>query len=251
MGLDVQWMSVFADVPAAALDRELAFWERISASRRGPAEGDDDEFVPLVPATGDRVLWLQRVDRVVGGWHLDLHVPDVDVAVRQARACGATLVRPADGIATLESPAGLAFCVIRESRPSRRRPGPVSWPAGHRSLIDQLCSDVPEPAFDHECDFWAELTGWRRLPHDGPEFVRLATPARLPLRLLFQRLGAEDAGGARAHLDMPSDDVPAEADRHRSSGAVVVRVAPHWTTLRDPAGLTYCITDRTPDAGPT
>jgi len=31
-------------------------------------------------------------------------------------------------------------------------------------------------------------------------------------------------------------------------GAEVVRVAEHWTTLRDPAGLLYCITDRDPFA---
>jgi hypothetical protein len=56
----------------------------------------------------------------------------------------------------------------------------------------------------------------------------------------------DDAGPARAHADLASDDVPAETRRHRELGAAVVRIAEHWTTLRDPAGLTYCITDRDP-----
>jgi Glyoxalase-like domain len=54
---------------------------------------------------------------------------------------------------------------------------------------------------------------------------------------------------ATAHPDLACDDVDAETTRHEALGATVVRVMPNWTTLRDPAGLSYCITRRNPDTG--
>ena len=69
-------------------------------------------------------------------------------------------------------------------------------------------------------------------------------PTRLPVRILLQRLGGDDEGDIRAHLDMSCDDRAAETKRHEQLGGVVERRAERWTTLRDPVGLTYCITDR-------
>jgi hypothetical protein len=40
------------------------------------------------------------------------------------------------------------------------------------------------------------------------------------------------------------DDRDAETARHEAFGGDVRLRAEHWTTLRDPAGFTYCITDR-------
>ena len=71
----------------------------------------------------------------------------------------------------------------------------------------------------------------------------------MPLRLLLQRLDESQAPGCTAHLDLASDNVPAERARHESLGAEVVRVMPSWTTLQDPAGLRYCITGRNPVTG--
>jgi glyoxalase superfamily protein len=59
----------------------------------------------------------------------------------------------------------------------------------------------------------------------------------------------QPAGPARAHVDFSSDNVEAERRRHELLGASTVRIAEHWTTLRDPVGLEYCITDRDPLAG--
>jgi hypothetical protein len=47
-----------------------------------------------------------------------------------------------------------------------------------------------------------------------------------------------------AHLDLSVDDVAAEVVRHTALGATVIRDADWWTTLRDPAGLVYCVTPR-------
>jgi hypothetical protein len=144
----------------------------------------------------------------------------------------------------LSTPAGQPFCLVRDER-ERRRARPRRWPAGQHSLLDQICLDIPAAAFDAECEFWAGLTGWppRRT---SAEFVNLGRPAHLPLRILLQRLGSDDPGPARAHADLACDDRSAEVRRHAELGAELVRVAEQWTTLRDPAGLVYCVTDRDP-----
>jgi hypothetical protein len=71
----------------------------------------------------------------------------------------------------------------------------------------------------------------------------------MPLRLLLQRLDDNRPGPCRAHLDLACDDLPAELARHQALGAVVVREMPKWTTLFDPSGLVYCVTQRNPATG--
>lgn len=124
------------------------------------------------------------------------------------------------------------------------RPGAATWPGGHRSIVDQVCLDIPAERYDAECDFWAELTGWPVVASRSPEFQWLDVPDDQPLRVLLQRLEAPD-GPVRAHLDLATDDRPAEVARHVALGAGVLDPRPRWTVLRDPAGSAYCITDRT------
>jgi hypothetical protein len=246
--LGLRWTSMFADVPAGAFGRALTFWEQVTGASAGDPAGDQDEFVPLVPRDGDRYLWLQRVGRDSGGWHLDLHVTDLQAAVRWAKGRGARIRGESADLVTLESPGGQPFCLVPESSAARHRPAPADWAGAHRSMLDQLCMDIPADRFDAECAFWSELTGWSRDPGDLAEFVRLQVPPRFPLRILLQRLGGDDAGGIRAHADLSADERAPEVVRHAALGGQVVRVAEHWTTLRDPAGLLYCVTDRHPDA---
>jgi len=126
---------------------------------------------------------------------------------------------------------------------ARRGPGgefATLVPAGGRALVDQMCLDVPVGGFDAEADFWAALTGWRRQPGSLPEFDSLVRPDGMPLRLLLQRVDA----AAGMHLDLACTDRAAEVAWHVSLGAEVVAVYGRWTTLRDPAGRAYCVTDR-------
>jgi hypothetical protein len=243
----VRWTSAFADVPAAAADRALSYWEEVTGADRGRPVGERGEFVPLVPQQGDRYLWLQVVGRDTGGWHPDLHVPDPLQAAAAARAAGAVVVADTESLVTLSSPAGLPFCLVQENRSARRRPPPTRGRDGRRSQVDQLCIDIPSARFDEESEFWSELTGWPRRSADRPEFVRLGVPTELPLLVLLQRLGQEDGNGIRAHVDLSCDDRAAETARHESIGGRVVSTTSGWTTLLDPAGLPYCVTDREVD----
>jgi hypothetical protein len=124
----------------------------------------------------------------------------------------------------------------------------VTWPTGHRSLLDQVCLDVGPGAFDGEVAFWAALTGWEpTTSRSTGEFVPLTRPGHQPWRFLLQRTHDEQAAGA--HLDLGTDDRPAEVERHVALGARVDGEHAHWTVLRDPVGTPYCITDRDPETG--
>ncbi len=143
----------------------------------------------------------------------------------------------------LRSPAGIAFCLVRSGE-ERVRPAAVRWPGGQRSLVDQLCLDVPLERFEAEASFWQRLTRWERRRSGLPEFDVLGRAPGMPLRLLLQRIGSGVAG---VHLDLACDDVDAEVARHVELGARVVRRVPgDWTTLADPVGRQYCVTGRSP-----
>ncbi len=242
----ITWLAAFADVPEPLVPAALEFWSAVTGSSPRPAAGDRDEYLPLAGPDEDPHLWVQRVRRPEpdGGWHPDLMVDDVPATVGRAVQLGATISREVRGLVVLSTPAGQPFCLVAGDA-ERRRARPRRWAAGQHSLLDQICLDIPADAFDGECRFWAELTGWPRRS-SSDEFVNLLRPAAVPLRLLLQKLGEDDGGPARAHADLACDDVPSERSRHRELGAELVRIAEHWTTLRDPAGLLYCITDRDP-----
>ncbi len=172
--------------------------------------------------------------------HLDLHVSDLDAALDEAIALGATGARPRDHV-VLASPVGLPFCLVTDR--GFTLPPPASWPGG-RSQVDQVCVDAPPSAFDAELAFWERLTGWNRTPTDSPEFERLDGDG-MPLRMLLQRLDDEEP--ARFHLDLSADDRAAETERHAALGARVENPTDRgFTVLVDPGGRRYCVTDRTP-----
>jgi predicted enzyme related to lactoylglutathione lyase len=217
------------------------FWQAVTGTALSERRNDG---AALVPARGDAYLRVQ----VTGGpvrTHLDLHVPGVPQAAREAVALGAQVLREDGDLVVLRSPSGLEFCLVAWHG-ERERPAATRWPGGQSSLVDQVCVDVPAAQFEAEAAFWSELTGWARKRPNLPEFEYLARPAGLPLRILVQRTGSAEAG---MHPDLACDDVPAEVARHVGLGAQVVREVPgDWTTLRDPAGREYCVTARSPAA---
>jgi len=233
------WMTAFLDTPAARAAVAERFWLAVTGATLSPRRG---EFATLVPAGGDAYLRVQVVeDHAAARAHLDLHVADVAAARRRAVALGAEpLSEP-----ILRSPGGLTFCLVAWHG-ERVRPASVGWPGGQRSLVDQLCLDIPRAGFDAEADFWAALTGWQRRPVPGSDFDFLVRPDGLPLRLLLQRI---EAGPGGMHVDLACDAVQPEVRRHLALGATHVRDGDGWVTLRDPAGRDYCVTGRDPATG--
>ncbi len=222
------WMTAFIDLPVERYDAGVAFWRGVTGYDLSPPRGEHAEFATLLPPDGDAYLRVQRTGDGSAGLHLDVHHPDQEFRV-------------------LRSPAGIAYCEVSEVLSVR--PRPATWPGGHRSLVDQVCLDIPPSLFDEECAFWVDRTGWPLADFTSkPEFRAVVRPQDQPIRILLQRLDDEQPS-ATAHFDIGTNDRAAETSRHEALGATVVRRDDWWTVLRDPTGAAYCITDRDPETG--
>jgi len=235
----VRWVTAFLDTTQDSAGETEQFWSEVTGYELSASRGDEGEFASLVPADGDVHVKVQRVEEAAaGGLHLDLHTDDVDALAERVRALGGT-TRPDAGYAVCRSPGGMTFCIVDHS--AGRAATPTRWPGG-RSMVDQVCLDIPPSRWESECRFWADLTGWPLVDRDETdEFARLEGPGGLALQFLLQRLDDEQPAVV-GHLDLGTDDYLAETDRHLQLGASEVRRTPSWVTLRDPSGRLYCVT---------
>src|SRR3954453_18027757 len=151
-GQPVQWVSVFLDVPVELVDATVGYWSAVSGSPRGEAMGDPGGFLPLQPSPGDPCLWVQRIEAGPVSTHPDLYVADVEAVAEQAVDLGASVVGGDGGRVGLSPPGGLLFRLVRYRNQSGP-PEPVG-DQGSRSLVDQICLDMPPGRFDSECAFW-------------------------------------------------------------------------------------------------
>jgi predicted enzyme related to lactoylglutathione lyase len=249
--MQIVWAAVFADVADAEFDAAVAYWAAVTGGTPAAPTGEHEQFQPLVRPDEDPYVYLQRTEREPGeaGWHFDLFVDQLEPAIDEATRLGARVSYRGGHYVAMATPRGQAFCLV-QGRDHQRQPGyarapqPVAWPDGHQSLLDQVCFDIPPADFDDEAQFWTELTDWERRASDHREFGRLIRPAGHPVRILLQRM--DEPEPIRAHVDFSCDDVRAEVGRHEALGGEVVRRTEGWTTLRDPVGLTYCVTRRVP-----
>ena len=240
MSGEVRWVTAFLDTAQEQAEQVESFWSRVTGYRLSPRRGEREEFASLLPADGDPQLKVQTVVQTPpGGLHVDLHTDDVPALAGRAQGLGASADDLDAGYVVCRSPGGMTFCVV--DHPASRAATPASWPSG-RSMVDQVCLDIPPSRWEGECRFWADLTGWELVDVDPQdEFRRLRRPDGMAIQLLLQRLDDEQSGVV-GHLDLGSDDYLAEADRHLALGATEVRRTPHWVTLRDPSGRLYCVT---------
>ncbi len=104
----------------------------------------------------------------------------------------------------------------------------------HRSRIGIVLVDHSGEHYDQSLAFWAGVQGVRPTP-DGP-YAGVGEIGSLNLEV--QRL---DAGGPRVHLDIESDDVPAEVARLEALGAAVVERREGYVIMSDPGGVVFCV----------
>lgn len=239
--MSIRWTWAFIDRPTARLDAARTFWTAVTDTRLSELRGDNEEFVTLLPSEGDACVKLQGIDSGAGGAHLDFDVDDVDAFVAAAVGLGADVVAPHGDWAVLRSPGGQLFCAVPWQGSSVRPPVVAD------SRLDQVCLDIPPSVYEAEVDFWVALTGWELSAGSLPEFRTLQPPPGFGVRILLQRLAAEQP--ASAHLDLACADVEATRVRHEALGATAVTRGRHWTVMRDPAGGTYCLTGRDPRTG--
>ncbi|HEU0212657.1 MAG TPA: VOC family protein [Jiangellaceae bacterium] len=107
-----------------------------------------------------------------------------------------------------------------------------------RARLDLIIFDVAD--IEKVGSFYAELTGWDVVRNDSDRFGVRAPDGQV---LQFQR--APDHVAPRwpgqecpqqFHLDLQTDDPPAEAERAVGLGATRLADGPSWITLADPAG---------------
>ncbi len=241
----ISWLTAELHVPEGAFDRDGAFWEAVTSFSRSAAQGQED-VATLVPSVGDPYLRVRSISGETDRCQLEIHTDAPETVAATASDNGGSVVAETDEVTFVRSPGGLRFGVV-VSHGGRQRPAPRLWPQGQRSLVDQLCIDIPWSLFDTECAFWAALTGLEQR-EGGRGFRFLPRPAGLPLRLLLQRLD-DETGPVRSHLDLACSAVELECVRHEQLGATVAYEGDVWTTLFDPAGIVYCVTQRDPDTG--
>jgi hypothetical protein len=244
--VEIRWLTAFIDLPVDRFELGTAFWQKVTESRRSAPRGADEQFATLLPLDGDPYV---RVQRTPAGprIHLDLHVDSISAARHTAQQLGATVDLDL-GHVIMRSPTGMTFCLVSH-RGESKRPAPAHRELAHR--LDQVCIDVPAPLFEQEAVFWQELTGWELHRSQLAEFAVLDQPPTSPLRLLFQRLGAnDDAATTGAHLDIACGRRVDDVRRlHERFGAEFVAKGLRWMTMRDPAGMRYCLTERDPTSG--
>lgn len=245
----VQWVTGFFDFPAAVFEAAQDFWLGVTGYALSPPRGARADFATLVPGKGNAYLRVQRIYDGPAGCHLDFHAPDWAGQAARAGGLGAQLVHAEEELAVFRSPGRLPFCVSGEVG-GPAGPQAARWPDGPVSLVDQFCLDIPADMYEDECRFWADLTGWEQRAGWPAQFRHLTRPAGMPLRLLLQRTGDPPGTTVRAHPDLACAGTGAEVARHERLGATRSYDGDGWVTMRDPAGMMYCITRRDPGTGP-
>ena len=104
----------------------------------------------------------------------------------------------------------------------------------HRSRIGIVLVDHPAEHHDEAVAFWAGAQGVRPIP-EGP-YTSVGEVGTLSLEV--QRL---EEGRPRIHLDIESDDIPAEVARLEALGASVVEHRDGYVIMTDPGGVVFCV----------
>lgn len=109
----------------------------------------------------------------------------------------------------------------------------------HRSRLCALLIDCNTDDIDAAAAFWAAALG-RKVDPDHPgtrgNYRMLETPPDEPI-VQLQRVQHE----SRVHIDIESDDIPAEIARLEKLGARVVRRLERWVVMEAPTGHRFCV----------
>lgn len=109
----------------------------------------------------------------------------------------------------------------------------------HHSRLCALLIDCNTPDIDASARFWAEALG-RPIDSDHPgtreNYRMLETPEDEPC-VQIQRVEHE----SRVHIDIETDDIPAEVARLEKLGARVVERLERWVVMQAPAGQRFCV----------
>ena len=109
----------------------------------------------------------------------------------------------------------------------------------HHSRLCAVLIDCKTPDLHEAADFWGRALGRAVDPnHPGSRgnYVMLDTPPDEPI-VQIQRVQHE----SRVHLDIETDDIPAEVARLEQLGAKVVQRLERWVVMQAPTGQRFCV----------
>ena len=109
----------------------------------------------------------------------------------------------------------------------------------HHSRLCAILIDCKTDDVDAAANFWADALG-RKVDMDHPgsrtNYRMLDTPPDEPI-VQIQRVEHE----SRVHLDIETDNIPAEVARLEKLGASVVRQLERWVVMQAPTGQRFCV----------
>jgi predicted enzyme related to lactoylglutathione lyase len=114
--------------------------------------------------------------------------------------------------------------------------------------VEMVTFDCADPA--RLAEFWAAALE-TEVAGDYGDFVMLARPAEGSPALSFQRVPDPTPGKNRVHVDLATADRAAEVDRLLGLGATLrhdqLDTVPGfaWSTLADPEGNEFCVSQQT------
>jgi catechol 2,3-dioxygenase-like lactoylglutathione lyase family enzyme len=109
----------------------------------------------------------------------------------------------------------------------------------HHSRLCALLIDCKTADVDVAARFWADALGRAvDLDHPGTRgaYRMLETPPDEPI-VQIQRVDHE----SRVHIDIETDDIPAEVRRLEGLGAKVADRLERWVVMQAPTGQRFCV----------
>jgi hypothetical protein len=109
----------------------------------------------------------------------------------------------------------------------------------HHSRLCAVLIDCKTPDVNEAADFWSRALGRAVDPeHPGSRgnYLMLETPTDEPI-VQIQRVDHE----SRVHIDIETDDIPAEVTRLEKLGARVIDRLERWVVMQSPTGQRFCV----------
>jgi hypothetical protein len=109
----------------------------------------------------------------------------------------------------------------------------------HRSRLCAILIDCNTSDVNGAANFWSQALGRAvDLNHPGSRdnYRTLETPPDEPI-VQIQRVDHE----SRVHIDIETDDIPAEVARLEKLGAKVVDRLERWVVMQAPTGQRFCV----------
>jgi predicted enzyme related to lactoylglutathione lyase len=109
----------------------------------------------------------------------------------------------------------------------------------HSSRLCAVLIDCNAPDVEAAARFWAQALGRavdRGHPGSRGNYLMLETPPDEAI-VQIQRVNHD----SRVHLDIETDDIPAEVARLEALGATVVERLERWVVMQAPTGQRFCV----------